>query len=426
MEPERTNETERLYARGLEAFRAARWQEAVEAFEALQRISIAYPEVTELLDEAQLKLDFARAEMPVGASPPKTRRLHRWVVAGAAAFLLAGGTAVFLLWPQPQPVAVVPTSAPTATRAPTRAPTATSVPTLAPTVTPAPTLAPTTTPAPQIAAPGGLVVRMAEGQELTRAVKNIEIILDASGSMLAQIGGQIKIDIAHGALTTLIGQLPDNTNVALRTYGHRRASDCSDMELVSALGPLDRTLLSQQVSAIRPVPNGRTPMAASLLAIRETLAGADGESLVVLVSDGDETCGGDPARAAADLRAEFPNVRVSVIGFNIEEEEWRARLQGVAEKGGGGYFDAADAAQLEAALREAVALRYRVIDSNSEEYFEGPVGAQASLPAGSYTIEISDETPLKLQSVAIEPGGKTIVELSAAGDQLSAQVLAGQ
>jgi Ca-activated chloride channel homolog len=418
----RTNDTERLYQRGMEAFREARWEDALAAFTELQASSGAYPEVDRLVAEAQLKLDFSRELMPDGTLPPRQRNLPVRAVAVVVALLLVAGTAAFALWPRPQPVVVVPTPAPTATPVPPTAtpvpPTATPVP---PTATPVP---PTAEPTPEPVAeePGGLVVRMAEGQQLTRSVKNIELVLDASGSMLALLGDREKIAIAHESLSGLVQRLPDTTNVALRTYGHRRARDCTDMELVTPLGPLNREALTQQINAIRPVPFGRTPMAASLQLIGETLASAQGDTLVVLVSDGDETCDGDPAAVAGQLRAQFPNVRVSVIGFNIEQEEWRARLRTIAENGGGGYFDAADAAQLEAALQEAVSLTYRVLDQRGEMLYEGPIGSEAQVPAGSYAIQISDEVPLDVPALEVTPGAQTVVELSVDGERMSAAV----
>ncbi|MEN9933529.1 MAG: hypothetical protein RLZZ387_108 [Chloroflexota bacterium] len=408
----RNSDAERLYLKGLEAFREARWDDAVAAFTELQGLDASYPEAGKLLAEAQLKLDLSRSLMPDGTPPPRQRTVPVRLIAAVVALLLVGGGAgAFLLWPRPEPVAVAPTPVP---------PTATPVP---PTATPVPpTAEPTAEPTPD-PQPGTLLVRMAEGQTLTRAVKNIEIILDASGSMLAPLGDRQKIDIAHESLGALVQRLPDGTNVALRTYGHRRARDCSDMELVAPLAPLNREALTQQINAIRPVEFGRTPMAASIQTIAETLPGVEGDTLVVLVSDGDETCEGDPAAAATQLREQFPNVRVSVIGFNIEQQDWRARLQAIAEGGAGGYFDAADAAQLEAALQKAVALNYRVLDTNGQELFSGPIDSAAELPAGSYSVEISDETPLQVAGIEVPPGGQAVVELSVQGGAMTAALL---
>lgn len=447
MSTDRQYEAERLQLRGMEAFREARWVEAVAALSALQAMDPLDPEVGRLLGEAQLKLEISRANMPSGAPPPQTRRLPvRALAITLVALVLVGGGAFFALngglsrvvavqqaaAPAVSVAAADTDPAPDSTAAPeaTVAPGATAV---ADAAAPAATLdpaaaAPGATAAPTSAAAaavgqGSLLVRMAEGQTIRRTTRNIEIILDASGSMLGAVNGELKIDIAHDALETLVGTLPDNTNVALRTYGHRRTDDCSDLEQLQALSPLDRGKLVQQIKAIRPVPESRTPMAASIEAVASSISSLQGETLVVLVSDGDETCDGDPAAAARALRERFPNARVSVIGFNIVEPAWRERLQAIALGGGGGYYNASDAAQLEQALQRAVALNFRVVDTTGVEQYVGPIGTVVQLPAGTYSVEISDEVPLALPKVVVGPGGQTVVQVSAEGEQMIAELL---
>lgn len=264
---------------------------------------------------------------------------------------------------------------------------------------------------------------MAEGQTATRTIGNIEIILDASGSMGGEIDGRRKIDIAHEALGALIGKLPDKTNVALRAYGHRKGGDCGDVELLTPLGALDRAALTAQVNAVNPAPKGMTPIGASLQQVAEDLKGARGDVLVVLVSDGDETCDGDPAKVATQLHEANPKIRFDVIGFNVGPEEWRARLSGIAQGGGGNYFDAKDAAQLVDALQQAVALTYRVMDAQGVEVFQGQLGSTAQLPAGQYTVEISGASPLKISDIAVG-GATTAVELREEDGVLKSAVMA--
>jgi hypothetical protein len=264
---------------------------------------------------------------------------------------------------------------------------------------------------------------MAEGQALVRTIGNLEIILDASGSMNGEIDGRRKIDIAHEALATLIGKLPDHTNVALRAYGHRKTSDCSDVELLTPLGALDRGALTAQINAVNPAQKGMTPIGASLEQVAQDLQGAQGDVLVVLVSDGDETCDGDPAQVATRIHADNARIRFDVIGFNVGPEEWRARLSGIAQGGGGNYFDAKDAAQLVDALQQAVALNYRVLDAQGAEVFQGQIGAVSSLPSGRYTIEIQGASPLTIPDIAVG-GASTVVDLREENGALKGIVVA--
>ena len=439
MRTEPTAETEQLYARGVAFLRAAQWDEAVRVFSDLRQISDAYPDTDMLIADAMLKIEIERTKMPEMLAPPKQWRFPLWL-AGAvvAAALLAGGGALIALWPSSTPTAA-PDSAPTpnvavSNLAPTTTPkpTAAPAPTAAPTATPKPTAAPaptavpkpTATPEPATAPQSGtIVVRMAEGQTLTRTIGNIEIILDASGSMLAPLDGRRKIDTAHESLDRLIEKLPDTTNVALRTYGHRRAGDCGDIELIVPLAALDRPALTSRISAINPVSNGMTPIGLSLQQVADDLKGARGDMVVVLVSDGEETCASDPAQIAAQLHANNPRLRIDVIGFNIGPEDSRARLSAIAKGGGGSYFDASDAAQLAAALQQAVTLTYRVLDSQGSEVYQGALGSSATLPAGRYSIEISSDAPLTISAVDVRSTKSTTVELHEQGGVLQAAVV---
>jgi hypothetical protein len=267
-----------------------------------------------------------------------------------------------------------------------------------------------------------LVVRMAEGQSLIRTIGNIEIILDASGSMLGEVDGRRKIDIAHASLAGLVEKLPETTNIALRTYGHRRSQDCNDIELIAPRGPLDRAGLIGRINSITPARNGRTPIGLSLEQVVADMQGVQGDILVVLVSDGDETCDGDPAQIAARLHANNPRLIVSVIGFNVGPEDWKARLSAIAQGGGGTYFDASNANQLADALQQAVALSYRVIDVQGAEVYRGALGSAAALPPGRYAVEITGAALVALGNIDVGPGTSTTVEVHEQDGALTAVV----
>jgi hypothetical protein len=423
VDDQQTFEAEQLYERGMAQLRAAQWKAAVETLSELRAISSAYPELETLIADALLKGEIERLRAPDGIAPPKQRRLlrPRFLTAALVLFAIGGGLLIamrpFDSAPPPQALPTSALSLPSPAPA-TAAPTTTPAPTAEPSPTALPTAEPTAEPE-----PGTLEVRMADGQSLVRTIGNIEIILDASGSMNGQIDGRRKIDIAHEALAALVEKLPDDTNVALRAYGHRKPSDCADVELLTPLGALDRARLTARINTVSPAQKGMTPIAASLQQVAQDLQGAQGDALVVLVSDGDETCDGDPAQVATRIHAENPKIRFGVIGFNVGPEEWRARLSGIAQGGGGSYFDASDATQLADALQQAVALTYRVLDAQGVEVFQGQLGGTATLPAGRYTVEISGTAPLTIADIAVG-GGATIVELRDEGGVLKGAVVA--
>jgi Mg-chelatase subunit ChlD len=426
MDDEQTFESEQLYTRGMAQLRAAQWKAAVQTLSELRTISSAYPEVDTLIADALLKVEIDRLRAPDGLEPPKRRLVRpRFLTAALALFVLGGALLIAMgtFGAAPTPAPPQPTSAASLpTPAPTNVPPATATAAPSPTAEPSPTALPTAAPATELG-PGALQVRMADGQALVRTIGNLEIILDASGSMNGEIDGRRKIDIAHEALAALVGKLPDRTNVALRAYGHRKGGDCSDVELLTPLGVLDRSALTARIKAVSPAQKGMTPIGASLQQVAQDLQGAQGDVLVVLVSDGDETCNGDPAQVATRIHADNPKIRFDVIGFNVGPEEWRARLSGIAQGGGGSYFDAKDAAQLVDALQQAVALTYRVVDAQGAEVFQGQLGAIATLPAGRYTVEIRGASPLTITDIAVG-GATTAVDLREEDGVLKGTVVA--
>jgi hypothetical protein len=71
---------------------------------------------------------------------------------------------------------------------------------------------------------------------------------------------------------------------------------------------------------------------------------------MVLISDGKETCNGDPAGVAASLVSRLKlSFGLHVVGFDVQGDE-RASLAAIAEAGKGRYFNAQTAAELNKAI----------------------------------------------------------------------------
>jgi len=176
---------------------------------------------------------------------------------------------------------------------------------------------------------------------------NIELILDASESMTYEIKGEAKIDIAKETLIDFIIQLPDEANVGLRVYGADPVKACQDTELLVPIQPKDQDLLIRAIQVIEP--GAMTPIAFSLEQAEQDFQDLPGENIVVLLSDGHDTCGGDPVMAAEVLlRA---GISVHVIGFGIAPLQ-REQLEDIATYGGGKYYGAKDATELAGSFEE--------------------------------------------------------------------------
>ena len=186
---------------------------------------------------------------------------------------------------------------------------------------------------------------------------NIEIILDASNSMVETVPGGVKIDVARKAIEQLLEILPASYNVGLRAYGHRFShtdteQSCTDTELLSALKPLtqeNRTAIRQRLTLLQP--KGMTPIAYTLEQAVNDFFGLSGKNVIILVSDGEETCGGDPLAIADYIVSLGIGLKVYVIGFNVSS---KTQLEGIALRTGGRYYDAQNAIELGQALKQAV------------------------------------------------------------------------
>lgn len=187
---------------------------------------------------------------------------------------------------------------------------------------------------------------------------SLALILDASGSMNAKLpDGTARIDAARAAVADLAANLPADTRLALRVYGHQSPTskkDCEDTALVVPFGPAGENRGAVAKAARAAKAQGYTPITHVLqLAAADIGRETAAESrLVVLVSDGKETCDGDPCEAARALAAADAKLVVHAIGFGVDEAT-RRQLQCVAHHARGSYWDAGNRGELQARLAEA-------------------------------------------------------------------------
>ncbi len=98
-------------------------------------------------------------------------------------------------------------------------------------------------------------------------------------------------------------------------------------------------------------PKGMTPIAYTLEQAVNDFFGMTGKNIIVLVSDGEETCGGDPLAMADYIVSLGIGLKVYVVGFDVSSKE---QLEEIALRTGGHYYDARNAIELGQALKQAV------------------------------------------------------------------------
>jgi hypothetical protein len=237
----------------------------------------------------------------------------------------------------------------------------------------------------------------------------VEVILDASGSMLQRIGKERRIDIARQTLTKLVtSTIPAGTPFAFRVFGRMEDSCQSDLDV--PLGPLNPQAVSARFASLEPKNGAKTAIGASLEQVASDLRTVQGERLVILLTDGEETCGGDPAAAIEKLKKAGTSVRVNIVGLAIDDPALAATFRHWADAGSGAYFDAQGAAALNDAMAKAMRPRFEVVNAQGAVVGEGLAGGEpVRVLPGNYTVRLAGGKAAG-QSVAVKAKEKTTVK----------------
>ncbi|WP_298746227.1 VWA domain-containing protein [uncultured Serinicoccus sp.] len=176
------------------------------------------------------------------------------------------------------------------------------------------------------------------------------VVLDASGSMSAQGRGGTRMTEATSAIADFADTLPEGSTLSLRIFGHEgdntdagKAESCASSEVVFE-GEAAGQDLQEALAQVQPV--GWTPLARAVTASAADIPEDASDGIVYVVTDGLESCGGDPVQAAEDLAGSGIEPVVNVIGFEVGDADQQA-LRAMAEAGGGEFTDVGSGADLE-------------------------------------------------------------------------------
>ena len=154
----------------------------------------------------------------------------------------------------------------------------------------------------------------------------VVVIVDGSGSMREPFAGApSRMSMAKDAIASVVNGLPDPVDVALIDF-----SNCDQVRLDKFYSQPERPSLIREVRGLQP--DRGTPLARSIERAGNIVS-ADVESTIVVVSDGEDTCGRDPCAAARAVKAKRPNVTINVI--DVSGEGGRAMVQCIAAATGG-------------------------------------------------------------------------------------------
>jgi Ca-activated chloride channel family protein len=147
----------------------------------------------------------------------------------------------------------------------------------------------------------------------------ILFVLDASYSMLNKWEGETRMTIAKRVLTEMVDSLKgvENLEMALRVYGHRynfNDQNCLDSRLEVPFSSANHNIIKTKLKALQP--NGITPIAYSLEKSERDFPSAQGSrNILILITDGEESCEGDPCAVSRALQQKRIILKPFVIGL---------------------------------------------------------------------------------------------------------------
>ncbi|HEX2449154.1 MAG TPA: VWA domain-containing protein [Methyloceanibacter sp.] len=190
----------------------------------------------------------------------------------------------------------------------------------------------------------GSAAAPAADDKRTPCTEDAMIVFDASGSMAGNtvqglFSDVTRIDEVRKALAQVVPGVTKIRKVGLITYGPGPYGQCN-VALDFRPMPNAAQQIMSVVNALNPA--GKTPL---VDAVKQAAGVLDYQGVVVLLTDGEETCGGAPCELGKLLKATGRRLTVHVIGYQLRAFRWTGAqsfldVKCLAEETGGLYITA--------------------------------------------------------------------------------------
>jgi Ca-activated chloride channel family protein len=276
-------------------------------------------------------------------------------------------------------------------------------------------------------------------KKLTR----ILFILDGSQSMLTKWETGTKMEVATDILSNMVDSLGniDDVEMALRVYGHQKPvppQNCNDTKLEVPFSKHNIKKIKNKLQSIRP--KGTTPIAHSLeLSINDFPNCDNCRNVIILITDGIESCDGDPCAVSLRLQKKGIILKPFVIGVGLDEQ-FRQTFDCV-----GRYYNASNRERFKEILNVVVsqALNTTTVQVNLLDSYNKPTETDVNMtfydtfsgemlynfihtinhkgnpdtlsidPIPTYKLQIHTLPEIWLDSIEISPGEHNIISQKA-------------
>lgn len=278
-------------------------------------------------------------------------------------------------------------------------------------------------------------------QEKPIPLTRILFVLDGSQSMLTRWETGTKMNVAQRLLANMVDSLKDleNVEMALRVYGHQKPvppQDCNDTKLEVPFDHNNSNKIKNKLNSIRP--KGTTPIAHSLeLCASDFPNCPDCRNIIILITDGIESCDGDPCAVSQRLQKAGIILKPFVIGVGIDDF-YRESFECI-----GRYYDATNENRFKEVLKVVVsqALNTTTVQVNLLDSYDRPTETNVNMtfydsfsgellhnfihtinykgnpdtlrldPIPTYRIQVHTLPPVTRDSVVITPGIHNIIAI---------------
>jgi Ca-activated chloride channel family protein len=209
----------------------------------------------------------------------------------------------------------------------------------------------------------GIPSGFARDFERTPCTEDAMIVFDASGSMSSTWGAHAarRIDMVRDALGRILPSVTSFRRIGLMTYGPAQDpglfNQCDNVDLIFLPVPNAATRIMASVQ--RLMPAGGTPLTRAVEQGAEALDFRTKPGVIVVLTDGEDTCGGSPCHVARALHAIAEQLTIHVIGLDVKgasstDAGSMAKAQCFADYNGGLYLAPETAEDLIAALQRTL------------------------------------------------------------------------
>ncbi|RZK31180.1 MAG: VWA domain-containing protein, partial [Hymenobacter sp.] len=184
-------------------------------------------------------------------------------------------------------------------------------------------------------------------------VTRILFLLDASGSMMAPWEGQPRWEVAKRLLAKMADSLNayPNLELGLRVYGHQSPNseqNCEDSRLEVPFAPKNAAAIKARLKTLKA--QGNTPITYSLgQSAKDFPQDRSSRNVLLLITDGVESCQGDPCATSIALQRKRVFLKPFVIGIGAQKDFGRA-LECLGQ-----YYNAAEVKTFQTVLNDVIA-----------------------------------------------------------------------